>query len=177
MTVPDPTLLEKAFDTYYPAIFRYFRYRGADADTANDMAAATFERALAHLPQYNVCKAQIQTWLFTIAHNMAINHWKFEAAHPAGPLDEDMHIPDETLLEEAVVLSQQKDQIMQGMQSLDGRARQILALKFAGALTNRQIAGIQGLTESNVGVILYRSLIKFCSVLTAAMPTEARHDQ
>ena len=77
MPAPDPTLLERAFDTYYPAIFRYFRYRGADADTANDLAAAAFERALNHLHQFDPRKAQIQTWLFAIAHNLAINHWKF----------------------------------------------------------------------------------------------------
>jgi len=87
MTNQDPMLLERAFDTYYPAIFRYFRYRGADVDTANDLAAAVFERALTHLSQFDVRKAQIQTWLFTIAHNIAINHWKFEAARAAEPLD------------------------------------------------------------------------------------------
>lgn len=177
MTAPDPTLLERAFDTYYPAIFRYFRYRGADADTANDLAAAAFERALAHLPRFDVRKAQIQTWLFTIAHNIAINHWKFEAAHTTEPLDCDMRVPDETSLEETVVLTQEKDQVLLAIQSLDGRARQILALKFGGALTNRQIAGITGLTESNVGVILYRSLIKLRSLLIVSISMEARYDQ
>lgn len=176
MTAPDPTLLEKAFDTYFPAIFRYFRYRGADADTANDLAAATFERALARLAQFDGRKAQIQTWLFTIAHNIAINHWKFETAHAAEPLDGELSMADETPLEEALVLTQQKDQVLLAMQSLDGRSRQILALKFAGALTNRQIAAIHGLTESNVGVILYRALLKLRSLLIAAIPTEAHHD-
>jgi RNA polymerase sigma-70 factor (ECF subfamily) len=62
------------------------------------------------------------------------------------------------------------------VQSLDGRARQILALKFGGALTNRQIAGITGLTESNVGVILYRSLTKLRALLIASTSMEGRHD-
>jgi RNA polymerase sigma-70 factor (ECF subfamily) len=176
MTAPDPTLLEKAFDTYYPAIFRYFRYRGADADTANDLAAATFERALARLAQFDGRKAQIQTWLFTIAHNIAVNHWKFETAHAAEPLDGEIPMANETPLEEALVLTQQKDQVLLAMQSLDVRSRQVVALKFAGALTNRQIAAIHGLTESNVGVILYRALIKLRALLIAVIPTEAHHD-
>jgi len=177
MTAPDPTLLERAFDTYYPAIFRYFRYRGADADTANDLAAATFERALAGLPQFDRRKAQIQTWLFTIAHNIAINYWKFEAAHTTELLDGDMQIADEATLEETVLLTQEKEQILLAIQSLDGRARQILALKFGGALTNRQIASIKGLTESNVAVILYRALVKLRSLLIANISTEAPHDR
>jgi DNA-directed RNA polymerase specialized sigma24 family protein len=36
--------IEQAFERYYPAIFRYFRFRGADADTASDLASSTFER-------------------------------------------------------------------------------------------------------------------------------------
>ena len=177
MPAPDPTLLERAFDTYYPAIFRYFRYRGADPDTANDLAAAAFERALNHLHQFDPRKAQIQTWLFAIAHNLAINHWKFETAHLTEALDGDMPAPDDSLLEETLVLAQEKGQVLLAVQSLDGRARQVLALKFGGALTNRQIAGITGLTESNVGVILHRSLIKLRTLLLASLPTETRHDQ
>ena len=67
------TLLAQAFNRYYPAVFRFFRYRGADPDVANDLAASVFERALNHLDQYDPRKAQIQTWLFTIAHNLSIN--------------------------------------------------------------------------------------------------------
>ena len=176
MPAPDPTLLERAFDTYYPAIFRYFRYRGADADTANDLAAAAFERALNHLHQFDPRKAQIQTWLFAIAHNLAINHWKFETAHPTEALDGGIPAPNDPLLEESLVLAQEKGQVLLAVQSLDGRARQVLALKFGGLLTNRQIAGITGLTESNVGVILHRSLIKLRTLLLASLPTETRHD-
>jgi RNA polymerase sigma-70 factor (ECF subfamily) len=42
--------------------------------------------------------------------------------------------------------------------NLPERERDILALKFGAEMTNRSIAGITGLTESNVGVILYRTL-------------------
>jgi RNA polymerase sigma factor (sigma-70 family) len=176
MPVSDPTLLERAF-AYYPAIFRYFRYRGADADTANDLAAAVFERALSHLHLFDVRKARIQTWLFTIAHNLAINHWKYEVTHPTEALDSDMPVLDQSPLEETVVLAQEKGQVLLAVQSLDGRARQILALKFAAKLTNRQIAGITGLTESNVGVILHRSFIKLRSLLIVSNSMEERHDQ
>jgi RNA polymerase sigma-70 factor (ECF subfamily) len=65
---------------------------------------------------------------------------------------------------------------LQALQSLDSRAREILALKFEGLLTNRQIADLNGLTESNVGVILYRSLLKLRILLANAQP-EARHDR
>jgi RNA polymerase sigma-70 factor (ECF subfamily) len=168
--------LEQAFDRYYPALFRYFRYRGADADTANDLASATFERALKNLAGYDPRRSQIQTWLFAIARNLSINHWKAASNHTIAPLDEDMPIPDDPPLEQAVVLIEDKEQILSAVQTLDERAREILALKFGGPLTNRQIAGLTGLTESNVGIILYRSLLKLRTLLTSAQ-MEARDDR
>ena len=169
-------LLEQAFERYYPPIFRYFRYRGADADTANDLASSVFEKALASLHSYDPRRAQIQTWLFAIAHNLAINHWKAEQAHPASPLD-DLDLPDhdEPPPEQALMLVQDKEQILQVLQVLDSRSVEIIALKFGGDLTNRQIAGLVHLTESNVGIILYRSLIKLRAVL-ASSQAEVRHE-
>jgi len=165
--------LEQAFDRYYPAIFRYFRYRGADVDTANDLASATFERALENLNRFDSHRAQIQTWLFAIARNLSINHWKSEKQLVS--LDEDLSIPDEPHLEETIVFTQDKEQILLALQLLDDHAREIIALKFGGPLTNRQIAEFTGLTESNVGVILYRSLLKLRKLLVSDT-LEARHD-
>jgi RNA polymerase sigma-70 factor (ECF subfamily) len=170
----EPALLEQAFERYYPAIFRYFRYRGADADTANDLASETFERALNHITAFDPHRAQIQTWLFAIARNIAINHWKAESAHAAMPLEDDLPTPDDLPLEQTIILEQDKTLILLALQMLDERSREIVAFKFGGLLTNRQIAELTGLTESNVGVILYRSLLKLRTLFTA--PAEARHE-
>ncbi len=173
-TTPQHVSLEQAFERYYPAIFRYFRYRGADPETANDLASSTFEQALKNLSRYDPRKAQIQTWLFAIAHNLGINHWKAEKQ--TAPLDDDLSIPDDPSLEQALILIQDKEQILQALHSLNGREREILALKFGGLLTNRQIAELNDLTESNVGVILYRSLLKLRILLANAQP-ETHHGQ
>ena len=44
------------------------------------------------------------------------------------------------------------------MSRLSHRERDLIGLKFAGGLTNRRIAALTGLSESNVGVILYRAV-------------------
>lgn len=172
-TRPKNILLEQAFDRYYPAIFRFFRYRGADAETANDLAASVFERALAHLAQFDPRKSQVQTWLFAIARNLSINHWKSE--RETVPLDDELSQED-LPPEELLIQMHDKESVLLTLQSLDKRSREILALKFSGELSNREIAKLTGLTESNVGVILYRSLLKLRTLLTSSQ-MEARHDR
>ena len=167
---------DQVFDTYYPAVFRYFRYRGGDADTANDLASCVFEKAIASLARYDPHKGQIQTWLFAIARNLAINQWKSETAHPITSLDElDLQALDDDPPEQALILVQDKEQVMQALQSLDLRSVEIIALKFGGGLTNSQIASLVHLSESNVGVILYRSLLKLRAIL-ASSQAEVRHE-
>ena len=41
---------------------------------------------------------------------------------------------------------------------LPDRERELLALKYGSGLTNREIAGLTGVSESNIGTILYRTL-------------------
>ena len=176
VTPAEPILFDQVFDTYYPAVFRYFRYRGADTDTANDLAASVFEKALANLRRYDPRKGQIQTWLFAIAHNLAINHWKTRATHPTASFEDlDLQAQDDPPPEQELIRNQDKQEILQAVQSLDTRSVEIIALKFGGNLTNCQIAGLVHLSESNVGVILYRSLIKLRTVLVSNQ-AEVRHD-
>jgi RNA polymerase sigma-70 factor (ECF subfamily) len=170
-----PISLDQAFERYYAAIFRYFRYRGADADTANDLASSTFERALRGIDRFDARKGQIQTWLFAIARNVAINHWKAEALPFSVPLDDELPDLGDPPLEDALILTEDKEQILAALQSLDSRAREIIALKFGGPLTNRQIAELIGIREQNVAVILYRSLLKLRKLLT--INEEARYDR
>jgi RNA polymerase sigma factor (sigma-70 family) len=172
--VVEPVPLDQAFERYYTAIFRYFRYRGADVATANDLTSSTFERALKGINHYDTRKSQIQTWLFAIARNVSINHWKSESIRATAPLDDELPDLDDPPLEDALIFMEDKEQILLTLQSLDSRAREIIALKFGGPLNNRQIADLTGLSEQNVAVILYRSLLKLRNLLTTN--EEMRHD-
>ena len=154
-----PVNLGEQFDQYYPAVFKYFRYRGADPDTANDLAAAVFERALAKINTFDPRKAAFNTWIFTIAHNLGINHWKAQTRSQAVSIDQGLPGLDPQP-EDAIIHQEGIAALLTALSELDEREREVVGLKFSGALTNRQIAGLVNLTASNVGVILYRALHK-----------------
>jgi RNA polymerase sigma-70 factor, ECF subfamily len=160
------------FDRLYPAVFRYYRLRGADPDTANDLASATFERALRNLSSYDEKKGSFPSWIFTIAHNLAINHWK-SPANRATSLDFDLPA-SEPPLEMRLIEHEDQQNLFAALSKLDERERDLLALKFASRFTNRKIAEMTGLSESNVGVILYRALRRLRLSLTRTM--EVSHE-
>lgn len=156
-----PVNIGEQFDRYFLAVFKYFRYRGADADTANDLTSAVFERALTKLSTFDPAKGAFNTWLFTIAHHISINEWKTKARTKCIPLEQGINEPVKDPSPEDVLVYQERiDALVTAIQALDDREREIIALKFAGNLANRQIAGLVNISVSNVGVILFRAIQK-----------------
>ena len=50
--------------------------------------------------------------------------------------------------------------LLDAISRLDERSRDIIALKFSSGMNNREIAGLTGLGESNVGIIIFRAVKK-----------------
>ena len=69
-------------------------------------------------------------------------------------------------LERQVIKQERVQRLRLHLQTLSDREQEIIALKFAGGLKNRQIAEILGLSPGNVGTILYRAMRRLRRRLT-----------
>lgn len=137
-----------------PRVYNYFRYRLGDGLDAQDLTATTFEKAWRGRNRYQQNRGAFSTWLFTIARNVAIDHYRRQ--HPALSLEiveppSDVPGPDERMQ-----CDEEMARLGALLAQLPGRERELVALKYGAGLTNRSIAGLTGLSESNVGTILHR---------------------
>jgi RNA polymerase sigma-70 factor (ECF subfamily) len=137
-----------------PRVFNYFRYRGFERATAEDLTSATFEKAWRARERYRKDRAAVPTWLLAIARNVATDH--FRRSRPVVPLEEASLRDDETP-ETAALREAQGRRLRALLAALPERERELLALKYGAGATNRAIATITGLSESNVGTILHRT--------------------
>ena len=154
------------YDRYFAPLYNYLRMRCGDAQTADDLTALTFERALRHLANYCPQRAPFKTWLFTIARNALNDHLRAQRRHPWLSLEAlSRRVLRGADPEERFLHKEQHDQLLAALQDLRERERDLVALKFAAGLTNRQIATISGLSESNVAVIVFRALNRLRSKL------------
>ena len=138
-----------------PRVFNYLRYRGLDRATAEDLTSATFEKAWRARDRYRRDRAAVSTWLLAIARNVAIDH--FRRNRPEVPLVEDA-ARDEDTPETAALRAGQSRRLAELLRALPERERELLALKYGADATNRAIATLTGLSESNVGTILHRTI-------------------
>jgi RNA polymerase sigma factor (sigma-70 family) len=147
------------YEQYLPKIFKYVCYRINDKFLAEDITAAVFEKALIKYQTYSSKKAAISTWLFTIARNTIVDHFRDAQRLKTVQLDDKMEIPQEARTPEQAFIDEEQWQALRAcLAGLDTNEREIISLKFSSQMTNRQIAKVMGISDSNVGVILYRAI-------------------
>jgi len=146
-----PELFGRLYERYLPRVYRYLAARAPSREEAADLTQLTFTRAFAALAGFRPGKAPFAAWLFGIARNAAADAARRRRRQapwdgaPQPPQANDEALPEETLLH------QERLQRLRGLLAgLPAQQRELLALRFAGGLSARQIAPIIGKKEEAV---------------------------
>lgn len=152
---------------YFPRVFAYIYGRIRDVQATEDLVSEVFERAFvrAHTLRH---EEAFGTWLFTIARNILISYCRRRKRQGA-QADYDLvnSLPYEGVPEDHLVEREELARIMAHLRHFPRREQDLIALKFDAELTNGQIAEVMNLSESNVRVILCRTLQKLRKALQA----------
>jgi|KBSMisStaDraftv2_1062788.scaffolds.fasta_scaffold623075_2 RNA polymerase sigma-70 factor (ECF subfamily) len=151
---------DRLYREQLPRIYNYFRYR-VGADDAEDLTSETFEKAWRARHTYRRDLGAFTTWLYAIARNVAIDHFRRRVVHE--PLDAASHVAAPGSPEHDAIKESDRRRIALLLAALDERSREIIALRYGAGLTNRAIARLLGLSESNVGTILHRAIAELRS--------------
>jgi RNA polymerase sigma factor (sigma-70 family) len=164
---PLPTLVQGAeagesFEALYRRCFaRVYGYVASllqDRSAAEDVTALAFERAYRKRLSFRARRGSADAWMFAIARNAALDELrrrKRRATLELDPEDADSPAP-----EEYAELTIRREAVRAALALLDRRERDLVALKFAGGLSNAEIARVLRISESNAGTRLHRTIEK-----------------
>ncbi|MFD1175606.1 sigma-70 family RNA polymerase sigma factor [Paenibacillus puldeungensis] len=149
------------FETYYTRIFKYIRYRVDSEYTAEDLTSQVFEKMLTKRSTYRTDRSPFEVWLITIARNTVNDYFRSRRRQRLFSLDlfKDAASRDQGP-ESRTIVKETERNLNLAMKSLKLKERHILALKFGAGLKNVQIAELMEISESNVGVMLFRVMQK-----------------
>ncbi len=149
------------FRQYYPYIYNYLRYRVDSQKDAEDVTGMVFERAYIQRAQFDPAKGAFSTWLFRIAHNALANYHRTRQRHlvyeAESGLPADL-VTSEPSPEAQVIQREAITRVLRGLKHLCERDQEVITLKFAGQLSNREIGQIMELNEKTVSVVLWRAM-------------------
>lgn len=146
---------------YAPPLFRYFWVHTRSRQAAEDLLSETFVNVLHSLPGYSLQRGSFSAWLYGIARRAMARHAREQARLGDDDDDGDDPVPGPMVLMDGVELPlEQRLDLWDAVGELTTPEREIVALKFGGGLTHKEIAEVTGLREIHVGVVLYRALEK-----------------
>jgi RNA polymerase sigma-70 factor (ECF subfamily) len=87
---------------------------------------------------------------------VAVDH--FRSLRPTVPLEEAQDLHGGPTPEDLAVRRSDHERLGRLLDRRPERERELLALKYGAEFTNREIARMTGLSESNVGTILHRAV-------------------
>lgn len=149
-------------------LFAYVAALLRDRSAAEEVTAQAFERAWRRKRQLDPDRGSPRAWLFGIARNAALDELRrrsrmgaLPADTPSSPAAVASGAPGpEAGGGDPAKIAVERTALRQALETLDGRDRELVALKYFAGLSNSEIASVTGISESNAGTRLHRALEK-----------------
>jgi RNA polymerase sigma factor (sigma-70 family) len=145
-------LYRESRDDVYAYVAELLRDRSA----AEEVTSQAFERAWRRRRQIDRRRGTPRAWLFGIARNAALDELRRRSRLAAPTTEEPAgaggSAPARDPAEEAI----DRTMLREALDSLGGRDRELLALKFFAGLSNAEIASVIGTSETNAGTRIHR---------------------
>lgn len=162
----DPQSFAEIYELYFSRVYNYVRYRVQNPQTTDDLSSLIFEKVFKNIRLFKPEQGTFTAWLFAIAHNVVSDYFRNREKNKWFSIEAEGEIASTSQdVGEAFVENELRSKLLDSLAELSERERQIIALKFWSGLTNRNIAKLTGVSESNVGVILYRAMRRLHSMI------------
>lgn len=149
---------------YQFRLVRYFIYLLGKRDSVEDLVQETWLRVLERGSSYDG-RSRFEPWLFTIAHNLAIDHMRkrrifsIDSNHsPEQELEALTPVSNAPSPFEQAARTEDAQRLALSLQMLEPIYREALVLRFQEDLSLQEMAGVIGASVSTVSSRIYRGL-------------------
>ncbi len=155
----DRASLEELYLIHFDRIYSYLHVSVGNRHDAEDLTTQTFLKMLEAIGRFRWRSAPFSAWLFRIAHNLAMDHFR---AHRRWQPEEEVPEPagsEEPSAELEAMQSIGRQSMMELIEDLSPEQQQVLTLKFVFNFANAEAATILGKTEGAIKSLQHRALV------------------
>jgi RNA polymerase sigma-70 factor (ECF subfamily) len=155
----DRSALEELYLTHFDRIYGYLHVSVGNRHDAEDLTTQTFVKMLESIGKFRWQSAPFSAWLFRIAHNLAMDHFR---SRPRWQPEEEVPEPpgsEEPSAELQAMQSIGRQSMLELIERLSPEQQQVLTLKFVFNFPNGDVATILGKTEGAVKSLQHRALV------------------
>ena len=161
----DVRAVETLYDLHVGRIFRYVTAKVGKVTEAEDITAEVFVKRVEALPRDQQRDVPFQAWLFRIASNQVVDHYRRAGNRQARSL-EDLDVADpKTGLEDLVEMQRSLAEVFDAVKKLPEAQRRVIELRFGADRSVRETAQILNKSENNVKVLQFKAIEKLRKLL------------
>jgi RNA polymerase sigma-70 factor (ECF subfamily) len=129
------------YDRHQPHIYRFVWSRVRHQQMAEDMTGEIFTRMVTNLSGYQDTGIPFRAWLYRIARNLIVDHFRQHGERLPLPLDVAENVTEET--DSMDVLLQRKitvEYVEQALDQIDPEQREVVVMRFLVGLPLKEVA-------------------------------------
>lgn len=168
-----PEGIAAVYDAYADRVYGFCLKRCGHRETAEDLVSKTFIKFCQHVASINWQGVSLGAWLFRVASNLMIDHWRSMSVR----MDESMDETDEEGLSREFAstapapdahaeLALEKDKLLEVIKTLSPRDQEVLDMKFFGELEATEIAAMLQISPNHAAVLVYRATARLTAKYT-----------
>jgi len=155
----------RLYDEHFDRIYRYIYFRVSNQAEAEDLTQEVFLKALQAIGSYRWRDLPFASWLFRIAHNQVIDHFRKQSKEKKAPLEEAAAVS----MEDPVAMAEQKSEIEQltsAVKELPSAQQEVISLRFIAGLPIAEVARTLGKSEGTVKALQFNGTVSLRRILS-----------
>ncbi len=143
------------YDRYLDRVYGYCRRRMATREEAEDATSQVFIKALAAMGRYRAESPSFAAWIFTIAHNVVIDHGKAATRRSRLPWRPERQPADDPM--ESAVAAEAARELRSMLVKLPPDQAEVIQLRLSG-LSDQEIAIVLGRSHGAIRIAQHRAI-------------------
>jgi RNA polymerase sigma-70 factor (ECF subfamily) len=153
----DEDAVTRLYETYVDAIYEYIGFRVDSKSTAEDLTSEVFLRMVRGLAGYQNQGIPFRAWLYRIAANLVIDHYRQRKKGMDAPLLESQ-ASDDTDPFDRLARTEEQLRLRVAIKALPETYQELLALRFVEDLPHTEIAAIMNKSAEALRAMQHRAL-------------------
>jgi RNA polymerase sigma-70 factor, ECF subfamily len=154
----DRAALEELYLIHFDRIYSYLHVSVGNKHDAEDLTTQTFLKMLEAIDRFRWQSAPFSAWLFRIAHNLSMDHFRSRRRWQPEEEVPEPHGSEEPSAELEAMQSIGRQSMLELIEKLSPEQQQVLTLKFVFNFPNGDVAKILDKTEGAIKSLQHRAL-------------------
>jgi len=159
----DQEAFGRIYEANFDRIYRYIVLKIGNEAEAEDMTQQVFLNALKSISSYKSQGAPFSAWLYRIAHNQVVDHYRKKSKRPDTLPDDppvelastDEGIDPQKIAEHGMTM----EQVMMAARELTDAQREVISLRFTSDLSVAEVANIMGRSQGAVKALQHSAIL------------------